>query len=789
MEEIILNKYQTPITEEYLESLNPEVKDDLLDAITNIEFIKRLISPDRKYAKDLDRREVSIVTDITTNTRVIENRIIVDIVNPHILEDMEYFRPTGNHFRQHGTLTNLRPNANPSSEFGKWLRQEKLRIWYGMVRPSDGEWITGDMYFYLNYTPIIQSKIREGTKQADRVIDFPEVWEGIYLWFHYQDQARNGGIYNNWEGAEHAIQIARRGASKSYSAAARLAKLFICGENELACKSVKGAVTAYQKEYLTKDGILNKFIDIIDFNAEHTQFPSQRLKDSLADMSWMMGYKDADTNTNKGTGNEVLGISAKDNTDKSRGKRSNIFIYEEFGAFPKFIDTWGVNKSNVQEDDIVFGQAVGFGTGGSEGSDFSGALEMIYNPIGYGVYALPNVYDKNSQGKQKTVFFFGSYLNRKGCYNKDGVSDVILALTREFEARFKVKYNSSDSMALTRKKAEQAITIQEAVMKREGTIYPVADLTDRLNELDFNPKSYDDILVGLISLDKDAVVRFKPSSEVKPIREFPHKDNKLEGCIEIHALPVMDSNNKVYRGRYIAGIDPYDDDASGTLSLGSLYILDLYTDKIVFEYTGRPMFANDFYEICRRALLMYNAECNYENNKKGLFTYFSTHNCTYLLSDNLEFLKDKASTKVEANYGNKAKGTISSAPIKAYGRRAIKEWLLKPYTVTKVIDKEEVDVKVPFLTQLNSRALIKELILWNPDGNFDRHDALAMLMLIREDKLRLFGTNTPSESLGKERGSELADDPFFTNNYKPYKEDTFTKNYKALGLHLDNNQE
>jgi len=59
MEEIILNKYQTPITEEYLESLNPEVKDDLLDAITNIEFIKRLISPDRKYAKDLDRREVS----------------------------------------------------------------------------------------------------------------------------------------------------------------------------------------------------------------------------------------------------------------------------------------------------------------------------------------------------------------------------------------------------------------------------------------------------------------------------------------------------------------------------------------------------------------------------------------------------------------------------------------------------------------------------------------------------------------------------------------------------------
>lgn len=66
-----------------------------------------------------------------------------------------------------------------------------------MVRPEDGEWITGDMYFYLNYCPIIQSKVRKGTKQADRITAMPEVWEGIYLRFHYLDQARNGGKYDN----------------------------------------------------------------------------------------------------------------------------------------------------------------------------------------------------------------------------------------------------------------------------------------------------------------------------------------------------------------------------------------------------------------------------------------------------------------------------------------------------------------------------------------------------------------------------------------------------------------
>lgn len=60
-----------------------EIKEELIDILNNIRFIKRLISPNRKYAKDLERKD---------------GRIIVDILNPHILENMDYFRPTGNHF-------------------------------------------------------------------------------------------------------------------------------------------------------------------------------------------------------------------------------------------------------------------------------------------------------------------------------------------------------------------------------------------------------------------------------------------------------------------------------------------------------------------------------------------------------------------------------------------------------------------------------------------------------------------------------------------------------------------
>ena len=747
---MIFNKYQTELTEELLDSLPTEIREELLETIQSVEFIKRLISPDRKYAKDLPRDS--------------QGRIIVDVINPHILKDMEYFRPTGNHYRKYGTLTNLRPNGNPNSEYGKWLETEVNRIWYGMVRESDGEWVTGDMYFYLNYTPIIQAKIRKGTKQADRIVDFPEVWEGVYLMFHYIDQARNGGIYNNWEGGQHCVEIAKRGASKSYLVASILAKIFVLGENKLAKKNARGVVTAYQKESLIKDGTLNKFIDVIDFCAEHTQFPSQRLKDSLADMTWTMGYKDAVSGVNKGTGNTIMGVTAKDNVEKSRGKRANKFIYEEFGAFKKFIDIWNVNLPSVQEGDIVFGQAIAIGTGGSEGSDFYGALEIIYNPLGYNVYALPNVFDKNSQGKANTVFFFGTYLNRKGLYNEDGVSDVIGALLQVFRGRYKLKYNSTDPMALTRNKAENPITIQEAIMRRDTAFYPTSDILDQIQDIDNNPRNLDDISIGTLEMNSNNEVRFKPSLDNMPIREFPHKDNKMMGAVEVHVPPIKTSTGKVQRGRYIAGIDTYDDDVSQTLSLGSIFILDLLTDDIVFEYTGRPVFADDFYEICRKALLWYNAEANYENNKKGLFSYFSKMNCTYLLSDTLEFLKDKEMIKGTA-YGNKAKGTISTQPIKNFGRKLQRDWLLKP--VTKVVKEGEeiVEIKIPKLKTIKSRAYLKELSQWNQDGNFDRHDAVLMLMLIREDKLRLFGQNPASAVLASRDTNYLGDDPFFSKNY------------------------
>jgi hypothetical protein len=197
--------------------------------------------------------------------------------------------------------------------------------------------------------------------------------------------------------------------------------------------------------------------------------------------------------------------------------------------------------------------AYAIGTGGSEGSDFMGALEMINYPDGYNVYSLPNVYDKGNVGAKRTIFFFPSYINSKGFYNQDGVSDAVGALIDEIKFRVKLKYNSSDPIQLTRRKAEYAFTIVDAIMRRDSNIFPSDKLNDRILELDSNPSSLDDMWVGRLVQTKEGNIVFAPDADVKPILDFPHKDNKIEGAIHINKMPIKGSDGKIPWGRYIAG--------------------------------------------------------------------------------------------------------------------------------------------------------------------------------------------------------------------------------------------
>ena len=733
-----MNKYQTELTDELMNTLPQEVQEQLLETLTTVEFVKRLISPNRPYARDLPRDE--------------KGRIIVDITNPHIIEDADYFRQPALHFLKYGCYTFLKPNSNPNSEFRRHWDEEKRRCYEGYVRESDGEWVTGFNYWFMNYCPMMVNKLIEGRKKAIRTEAFPFFFEGIYWRFHYLWQAREGG--------KHAIELAKRGCAKSYSLAAIMSHNLILGESEESNRRVITVLTAYQKEYLKddKDGTLSKFKPSINFSFANTPFPHLMLKNSPNEMSWQMGYKD-EYGVEKGSLNQVLAVSAKDDSEKLRGKRGWI-LFEEMGSFKGLLSLYDITRKSVEDGDYTFATMYLVGTAAESESDFSSAKTLLYNPDGYNILSIDNVFDRPKQGKPKFGFFFPSYINRAGCYNKDGVSDVVKALIEILIARYKAKY-SADPKSVLRVIAEDPITPAEAIIKVKAAYFPITALTERLSQLDQDVHAYDDVYIGKLVQNSNGV-EFTPTSDV-PIRKFG-VENDTPGAIEIYEMPEKDRSGKVPHTRYIIGHDPVDNDQAESSSLSSTFVLDLWTDKIVAEYTGRQSFADDNFEIVRLLCLFYNAKCLYESNKKGIFAYFSKMNCTHLLADTPEFLRDKQLIKY-SSFGSNAKGVNASAAINAYANNLIRDWLMKPVTIIQNVDGEDVEVTVYNLNFLRNRALIEELIAFNPEINVDRIRALGMVMLYREEKMVLYQGN-PSRDSEEVPKDYLGNDKFFTENYR-----------------------
>ena len=733
-----MNKYQTELTEELMNTLPQEVQEQLLETLTTVEFVKRLISPNRPYARDLPRDE--------------KGRIIVDITNPHIIEDADYFRQPAIHFLKHGCYTFLKPNSNPNSEFRKHWDEEKRRCYEGYVRESDGEWVTGFNYWFMNYCPMMVNKLIEGRKKAIRTEAFPFFFEGIYWRFHYLWQAREGG--------KHAIELAKRGCAKSYSLAAIMSHNLILGESEESNRRVITVLTAYQKEYLKddKDGTLSKFKPSINFSFANTPFPHLMLKNSPNEMSWQMGYKD-EYGVEKGSLNQVLAVSAKDDSEKLRGKRGWI-LFEEMGSFKGLLSLYDITRKSVEDGDYTFATMYLVGTAAESESDFSSAKTLLYNPDGYNILSIDNVFDRPKQGKPKFGFFFPSYINRAGCYNKDGVSDVVKALIEILIARYKAKY-SADPKSVLRVIAEDPITPAEAIIKVKAAYFPITALTERLSQLDQDVHAYDDVYIGKLVQNSNGV-EFTPTSDI-PIRKFG-VENDTPGAVEIFEMPEKDRSGKVPHTRYIIGHDPVDNDQAESSSLSSTFVLDLWTDKIVAEYTGRQSFADDNFEIVRLLCLFYNAKCLYESNKKGIFAYFGKMNCTHLLADTPEFLRDKQLIKY-SSFGSNAKGVNASAAINAYANNLIRDWLMKPVTIIQNVDEEDVEVTVYNLNFLRNRALIEELIAFNPEINVDRIRALGMVMLYREEKMFLYQGN-PSRDSEEVPKDYLGNDRFFTENYR-----------------------
>ena len=633
-----------------------------------------------------------------------------------------------------------------TSEYFKYWEQE-MKYCIDGYTAEDGDYITGYNYFYLNYCPIQRIVYKKqldknGNEVTKRLMEpaFPDFYDYDYYYFQAIQEAEEIG--------KHLCVAKARRKGYSYKGGAMLCRNFFLIPNS------KSYVYASNKQYLTDDGILTKAWDYMDFIDRNTAWGKKRqvANTTMRRRASMLVTDEFGNKIEVGYKSEIMGASLKDNPDVVRGKAAKLILWEEAGSFSELEAAWQIARPSVEQDGVAFGLMIMFGTGGDEGSAVASLRSAFYDPESYNCLGFENIWDEGSQGKP-CGFFVPQHTNldirdddgNRLYMDKDG--NTLHSQARKFilDLRELELKSAKSSQQVDRYVAEHSESPAEAFTELSGNIFPKKELQKQLSKIRTNKKLANAKQVGdLTIVDGEVVWNIQKQGD---ITEYPlPKKADPTGAIVIWEHPLKDAPF----GMYIIGVDPYDHDQSGTNSLGSCIVykrfqnFESYHDVIVAEYTGRPKTAEDFYERVRRLAMYYNARIMYENQNKGLFSYFRNKHADYLLADQPDILKDIVSNTTV----NRGKGCHVSKEIKLWGEGKIKEWLEE--------DRGNGELG---LNTILSEPLLEELIKYNDKANCDRVMAFLQIMIYRE---QLYNVQVKNKEK-VEKKMTLFDKPLFSN--------------------------
>jgi len=633
-----------------------------------------------------------------------------DIEGPYIqdFKDTQGLSSAANHFKEKGYYTAA--PAGTKAYFDYWDEQ-KRRCLEGYEHA--GTKITGYHYFFLNFSPMdiaVTETLPDGTEIDKRITSFPRFYDGDWKYFHEIDKARKEGKH----------QAVLKGRRKGYSYKA--ASMVNC--NYFHLRGSKSYIFAGEKEYLINDGLLSKAWSIMSFVDDNTAWTQPRVKDS--EMHKQSGYK---INLNgtlvvRGMMSQIIGVSLKDNADKVRGKAGELIFFEESGKLPGLLKAWEVTMPTMRQGSKTLGLMVAFGTGGTEGADFEGLEEIFYNPLAYDCMDYENVWDEGALGT-RCGHFVPIYENLEGFIDENGNSMVKEAIEFEMEQREKKK-KTNDPKAYDQYIAEQPFSPQEATLQVSSNLFDIASLQAQYNRVKVHDLDSSGT-VGRLYYGTDKELKFRPDSELRQIRRYPHrKEDHLDGAIVLYEAPYRTQEGVVPRNLYILCHDPYAQNQSAdSTSLGAAYVLKRVNnisrpdDMIVASYVGRPNTQDEYNENLFKLAKYYNAKIGFENDRGDVIGFAKRKRLLHYLESEFEMLdkKELQSKTVRRNYG-----MHMTDARKKQGEIYIRDWL------REVRGKDENGKPTMNMHKIYDLALLQELIKFNHKGNFDRVMALMIGM-------------------------------------------------------------
>lgn len=701
-------------------------------------------------------------------------------------------------------IPNFHPELQYYDRIGFW-KAEKRRCIEGHWQ--QGKWMPGPLYYYINFHNI-QFEDPKSVSQAFglpflRDIDWelfllyeecrgfsgfsedtlntcdrrygPDKEVSIMLGFITKAEAekktyvnardylrKNHGkslgkpLYQN--DAQHFISIQARGSGKTYSTSGIAAHNYLFDgatdyDDYLARKQLKqyiasdtiiGAIDTKYSDNLAKK--VKKAFELLPGGYkthDGEEYPSPLFVDYKGSLA---PNKELESLL---SGSVLRHRTFKDNPLAGNGTRANLVALDEIGFMYNVKEAWGaleaIQASKEKKNLVIWA----LGTGGLVSGRAALYAESIFrNPQDYNCLIFEDIFENRGN-----IGYFVPYTKTLNQFkkNENMITDEVKSRAYVEHRRQKAKKSPDPSVYQT-EIINGPVLPSEAFLILEGSYFPTLLLKEQLAEVEGGKyKKYTEAsFKGRIRFDAQNMPEFEPIQDAVPIRKFPlGREEKKTGCVEIFVKPQKNEHGVIPYGTYIGGMDVVDKAKSTTDSLPSIFIMNRYTRQIVAEYTGRTDDPNDFYEICRRLLLYYNATGMYEQNLPGLFTYFEKHQCLYLLADTPYQLRNVDTYKEGSNT---SKGINASGTVNSTARDYIKSWLNE-----KISTNSETRV----YETLYSTALITELLMWNPDGNFDRCVLPDSLVLTKKGFI-------PIEKLS-EKDSVVSKDGMLNKIYQTHK--------------------
>jgi len=660
-----------------------------------------------------------------------------------------------------------------SKEWYEFWREETRRCNEGF-QVGDTK-VTGEHYFFMNFTPmkVTPAGVDHNKRGVKKELQFPRFNLLDYNWFWAKHIARWGitkehliDLDLHWRpnlqdalvGGKHLICAKTRGCGFSYKAAAHGVY------NYNFIRKSKSFYFASKDPYLWgADGIMLKCWDDLEWLNGHTDnwWRKNRMEiDNSSEKKASVRIKTPQGVEVKGYESMIGGVIV-DDPQKVRGARGELLIFEEGGSFRNLSKAIAAAKPLVEDDTVVTGQIIIFGTGGQAGEDIQGLEDLFYSPESNNFMRFENVWDEHDIEEFGFFVPCTAYSPKFTDLNGNPLWDES---KKEWEDKRALTKKSKGSNALRDYDlliAERPFTPRECFKRTTSNIFQDAlyYVNEQVKNIEYNKDVKEHIKHGTL-LDLGKGWEFQIRHNAKPLYKYPHgNSDDLDGCLSIYEEPVLVDSVIPY-GLYSTIVDPFAvDDAEDKTSLGAIYIIKHSLPgcgeghKIVASWVCRPATVREFYKRVMSVTEYYNSTIQSEvfGGGQGLLDYLRDHNKLYLAEFEPDYILQ--GKELSKNMRNRKYFMQVNDDMKKTGLLYFAEYLVQPRGLTA--DGRPI-LNVHLIYDLG---LLQEVLKFvnDPKRNFDRISCMILAMYMFKEKTHV------TESIKKKSSSTFFRRQFFTD--------------------------